>query len=91
MNKTKQRSLAVLFFRPYKAGYPIAYAGHGPTSLEPRPELCPREESNFDYKIRNLASYPLNDEGSSCGRVPFSAGLTLRDGRERHSATLLAD
>ena len=24
---------------------------------------CPREESNFDYKIRNLASYPLNDEG----------------------------
>lgn len=25
--------------------------------------LCPREESNLDYKIRNLASYPLNDEG----------------------------
>ena len=25
--------------------------------------VCPREESNFDYKIRNLASYPLNDEG----------------------------
>ena len=24
---------------------------------------CPREESNLDYKIRNLASYPLNDEG----------------------------
>ncbi len=26
---------------------------------------CPREESNLDYKIRNLASYPLNDEGLS--------------------------
>ena len=25
--------------------------------------LCPREESNLDYKIRNLASYPLNDKG----------------------------
>ena len=25
--------------------------------------LCPREESNLDCKIRNLASYPLNDEG----------------------------
>ncbi len=50
-------------FRPCKAGCPIACAGHGPTSLEPRPDLCPREESNFDYKIRNLASYPLNDEG----------------------------
>ena len=25
--------------------------------------VCPREESNLDYKIRNLASYPLNDEG----------------------------
>jgi hypothetical protein len=25
--------------------------------------MCPREESNLDYKIRNLASYPLNDEG----------------------------
>ena len=24
---------------------------------------CPREESNLDYKIRNLASYPLNDGG----------------------------
>jgi hypothetical protein len=44
--------------------------------------LCPREESNFDYKIRNLASYPLNDEGSSwngCG-VTFAEG-TLRDGK----------
>ena len=27
--------------------------------------LCPREESNLDYKIRNLASYPLNDEGNA--------------------------
>ena len=26
--------------------------------------LCPREESNFYYEIRNLASYPLNDEGN---------------------------
>ena len=25
---------------------------------------CPREESNLDYKIRNLVSYPLNDEGN---------------------------
>ncbi len=24
---------------------------------------CPREESNPYYKIRNLVSYPLNDEG----------------------------
>ena len=24
----------------------------------------PREESNLYYKIRNLVSYPLNDEGS---------------------------
>ena len=23
--------------------------------------MCTREESNFDYKIRNLVSYPLND------------------------------
>ena len=23
---------------------------------------CPREESNLHYKVRNLASYPLNDE-----------------------------
>ena len=32
-----------------------------------RPVLfwCPREESNLYYKIRNLASYPLNDEGSA--------------------------
>jgi hypothetical protein len=29
---------------------------------------CPREESNLDYKIRNLASYPLNDEGI-CGHL----------------------
>ena len=27
--------------------------------------VCPREESNLYYKIRNLASYPLNDEGRS--------------------------
>ena len=33
--------------------------------------MCPREESNLNYKIRNLASYPLNDEGSS--RVAASA------------------
>ena len=26
------------------------------------PVWCTREESNLDYKIRNLASYPLNDE-----------------------------
>lgn len=26
--------------------------------------LCPREESNPDYELRKLASYPLNDEGS---------------------------
>ena len=25
--------------------------------------LCPREESNLDYEIRNLAFYPLNYEG----------------------------
>ncbi|EKD79601.1 MAG: hypothetical protein ACD_41C00028G0003 [uncultured bacterium] len=25
--------------------------------------VCPREESNFYRKIRNLVSYPLNDEG----------------------------
>jgi hypothetical protein len=24
---------------------------------------CPRQESNLHYEIRNLASYPLNDEG----------------------------
>ena len=24
---------------------------------------CPRVESNHDYEIRNLASYPLNDKG----------------------------
>lgn len=24
--------------------------------------LCTRVESNHDYQIRNLASYPLNDE-----------------------------
>ncbi len=26
--------------------------------------LCPREESNPYCEIRNLASYPLNDEGN---------------------------
>ena len=25
--------------------------------------MCPRQESNLHCKIRNLASYPLNDEG----------------------------
>lgn len=29
---------------------------------------CPREESNLNYKLRKLASYPLNDEGK---RVMF--------------------
>ncbi len=24
--------------------------------------MCSHEESNLNYKIRNLASYPLNDE-----------------------------
>lgn len=24
---------------------------------------CPRKESNLGFKIRNLVSYPLNDEG----------------------------
>ena len=24
--------------------------------------MCPREESNLNYEIRNLVSYPLNDE-----------------------------
>ena len=24
---------------------------------------CPREESNLDYELRKLASYPLNDGG----------------------------
>lgn len=28
---------------------------------------CPREESNLYYQIRNLASYPLNDEGIIAG------------------------
>ncbi len=26
---------------------------------------CPREESNLNYKLRKLASYPLNDEGNT--------------------------
>ena len=26
---------------------------------------CPREESNPYFKLRKLASYPLNDEGSN--------------------------
>ncbi len=25
--------------------------------------VCPREESNLNQQIRNLPSYPLNDEG----------------------------
>lgn len=25
--------------------------------------MCPRKESNLGFKIRNLVSYPLNDEG----------------------------
>jgi hypothetical protein len=51
--------------------------------------VCPREESNFDYKIRNLASYPLNDEGSSHGSVPITAEVVLRDGSDGHTAMLL--
>ena len=51
----------------------ISSVGHNRTphkqwwgSLVPKRDiglLCPREESNLDYKIRNLASYPLNDKG----------------------------
>ena len=29
------------------------------------PQWCPREESNPYYEIRNLVSYPLNDEGAA--------------------------
>ena len=29
----------------------------------PFSKVSPREESNLYYEIRNLASYPLNDEG----------------------------
>ena len=27
--------------------------------------VCPREDSNLNYQIRNLASYPLNDRGDA--------------------------
>src|SRR3989344_3595684 len=49
--------------RPCKVSCKGVCAGQGPESLEPRPELCPREESNLYCKLRKLASYPLNDEG----------------------------
>ena len=41
--------------------------------------LCPREESNPYHEIRNLASYPLNDEGRKLfiSKIQFFC----RDGR----------
>ena len=37
--------------------------------------LCPREESNLYRKIRNLASYPLNDEGFALCLVGVRLGF----------------
>ena len=34
-------------------------------SMSSFPFWCPREESNLNYELRKLASYPLNDGGSS--------------------------
>ena len=33
--------------------------------------VCPREESNLHYKVRNLASYPLNDEDGVASKIPI--------------------
>ena len=54
---------SILIFRPSKAGMPIALAGRGPLSLQPRPELCPREESNLYSRVRSAEFCPLNYEG----------------------------
>lgn len=60
---------------------------------------CPREESNLYYKIRNLASYPLNDGGASpkrnycvtgAGRVYHASRQLSRTGLEFMSMSLLA-
>lgn len=38
-----------------------AEQGEAASETLPFSEVCTREESNLDYKIRNLVSYPLND------------------------------
>ena len=58
-------------FRPCKVGIPIACAGHGPMSLEPRPDLCPRRESNPHQDLRRVLLYPLSYEDES--NDPFDA------------------
>lgn len=40
--------------------------------------LCPREESNLYFKIRNLVSYPLNDKGTGNGGQVYPAELWAR-------------
>ena len=50
------------------------------TSASPRkksrsPIWCPQEESNPYYEIRNLASYPLNDEGKLLTKLFKNQGV----------------
>ena len=45
---------------PYNLVADPAFAGEACLTF---PNWCPREESNLYCKIRNLASYPLNDKG----------------------------
>ena len=44
---------------------------------------CPREESNLDYKIRNLASCPLNDEGMRDMLLPLAIVQFMFNARQR--------
>ena len=58
---TPHKSFLHLLFRWRRKAPPIKKS----VKLEKVRFWCPREESNPYYKIRNLVSYPLNDEGVS--------------------------
>ena len=45
--------------------------------------MCPRQESNLHYKLRKLASYPLNDEGISTTLPIFVAPDKQKDGYQK--------
>ncbi len=73
-NLFSQKRNRQLIFSP-KIPYNLAAAcgGCAQNGLQ-FPFWCPREESNPHYEIRNLASYPLNDEGVSTTGILLETG-----------------
>src|SRR3989344_8371002 len=49
--------------------------------------LSSRQESNLHYKLRKLASYPLNDERCRTATLPISARFYYPLGRNRTCIT----